>query len=64
MELEELLALLVRFVGAHVARSVLSRLVEDARRGELRSSARCRQPSDAFDCDELGIYDDDEDLDA
>lgn len=60
MGLEELLALLVRLVGGHVAQRLLSKLVEDAQGGVPQSKGCSLPPGDAFDCDELGIYDDDD----
>jgi hypothetical protein len=56
MELEELLALLLQLVGPYVARRLLEQLVSRAQDGELPSSDGCRRPLDEFDCDELGIY--------
>lgn len=61
MELEELLLLAVRLFGPSAVRSVLSALVGDASGGELGPSSSCTRPSDAFDCDELGIYTDEDD---
>lgn len=55
-ELEELLLFLVQLVGPALARHMLSKLVADARNGELEPRPLCREPFDAFDCDELGIY--------
>lgn len=60
MELEELLLLAVRLFGPSVVRSVLSQLVGDASGGGPGRLSSCKRPSDAFDCDELGIYTDDD----
>lgn len=57
MGLEELLWLAVRLLGWHVVHQALSRLVAGAQNGESESEPRCVQRfQDAFDCDELGIY--------
>jgi hypothetical protein len=61
MGLEELFWLAVRVLGPSALRSALSALVGDAHDGELGPSTSCRRPSDAFDCDELGIYTDEDD---
>lgn len=61
MGLEELFWLAVRVLGPSALRSVLSGLVGDANGGEPAPSNSCTRPSDAFDCDELGIYTDEDD---
>jgi hypothetical protein len=60
MGLEELFWLLVRLLGAHAVRELLSKLVADAQGGVPRSSGCSLPPGDAFDCDELGIYEEED----
>lgn len=60
MGLEELFAWAVRLLGPSVVHNVLSRLVEGASGDELQLGGSCREPFDAFDCDELGIYTDED----
>ena len=50
----------MRLLGAHVVQRVLSELVAGARDGAQPSSGCSLRPGDAFDCDELGIYEEDE----
>lgn len=60
MGLEELFAWAVRLLGPSVVHRALSRLVEGAPGGERELRSSCNEPFDAFDCDELGIYDEED----